>query len=183
MKGVIFNIFEDFVVANWGEEAYEDILDAAKPSCPFFVGPDTYPDDDLFGLVTTACEKHGIDLADAVRAVGVFAFPRLAQKYPVFVKEHSDFKTFMRTVDALIHVEVKKILSGAILPEFELEDPGPHQLIVRYRSPRKLCAFAEGLMTGAAEHFGQVIRYTHGPCMHEGHDHCRFAIELSPQKS
>ena len=44
MKGVVFNIFEDFVCENFGDEVYEALLDA----CPLhskgvFVGPDLPP--------------------------------------------------------------------------------------------------------------------------------------------
>ena len=53
MKGVVFNMLEEFVVENAGEEVFEEIL----YTCEFitvepFVGPGTYPDEDLNELVS-----------------------------------------------------------------------------------------------------------------------------------
>jgi hypothetical protein len=52
MKGVVFNLLEEFIIANSDEDTYEEILD----ECTFvtdgpFVGPGTYPDEYLIMLV------------------------------------------------------------------------------------------------------------------------------------
>ena len=52
MKGVVFNLLEEFIIANSDGDTYEEILD----ECTFvtdgpFVGPGTYPDEDLIMLV------------------------------------------------------------------------------------------------------------------------------------
>ena len=43
---------------------------------------------------------------------------------------------------------------------------------MRYRSERRMCAFAEGLIEGAAEHFGERATIAQPQCMHRGDDHC-----------
>jgi hypothetical protein len=47
-----------------------------------------------------------------------------------------------------------------------------------YKSPRKLCQLAEGLISGSAKHFNQNYKMTHDPCMHNGSDHCALKVEL-----
>jgi hypothetical protein len=57
MKGIIFNILEDFTNEKFGEDEFDfivekSILETTDP----FVGPGTYPDSDLFKIVTKIVE-------------------------------------------------------------------------------------------------------------------------------
>lgn len=183
MKGVVFNIFEDFIVSNWGAEAYEDILEAAKPSCPFFVGPGTYADEDFSKLVRAACSSHDIVMADAVRAFGTYAFPQLAERHPIFLEGLNNIESLLLNLDSVIHVEVLKLLPGAVLPRFEVWQSGEKQLKLEYRSPRQLCSFVEGLVDGASRYFNEPVRLQHSPCMHAGSSYCGFVIDIGDEET
>ena len=89
-------------------------------------------------------------------------------------------KRFLLQVDEVIHKEVKRINPDVYLPEFEYIDPAPNELIMLYRSKRKLCALSEGLIQGAANHFDTKVEIKHPVCMHDGHDHCRLEISMEP---
>lgn len=52
----------------------------------------------------------------------------------------------------------------------------PDGLVRDYYSPRKLCAFAEGLLLGAADHYGQAINVQQPNCMNRGDPRCRLEI-------
>jgi hypothetical protein len=178
MKGVVFNIFEDFIVEGWGEEAYEALLDA----CPLhtkepFVGPGTYPDTDLIMLVTRACQRFGVEAPDALRLFGTFMFPELAGRFSTFVEGHTA-KSFLMSVHDVIHVEVRKLFPDAVTPSFHYEDPGGDELVIHYSSKRQLCFLMEGLLDGVGEHFGVTIERTHDVCMHDGADACRFGLRF-----
>lgn len=178
MKGVVFNIFEAFVVEGWGDEAYEALLDA----CPMhnggvFAGPESYPDEDLVALLTAACTRFGVEPTDALRAFGRFMFGQLASKFPAFLENH-DAKSFLMSIHDVIHVEVRKLMPGAVTPSFSYHDPGGDQLVIEYRSERKLCFLMEGLLQGVGEHYGVTIAIDHSTCMHEGADHCTFELEF-----
>ena len=59
MKGVIFAIFEDFVVEDFGADTFEDLLD----DCPHtakgrLIGPISYPDQWLVDLVAANRQAH-----------------------------------------------------------------------------------------------------------------------------
>lgn len=180
MKGVVFNIFEDFVSEGWGAAAYEDLLDM----CPLhgdgvFVGPQTYPDADLLALVTKACERFGVEPPDALRAFGVFMFPQLASKFPTFLEGH-DARSFLLSVHDVIHVEVRKLFPEAVTPSFSYEELDDGRLAIEYSSRRQLCFLMEGLLDGVAAHFGESIERVHATCMHDGAAQCRFELEFSP---
>ncbi len=179
MKGVVFNILEDFVVDNFGDEKWEEIYEM----CPLqtsepFVGPKTYPDTDLFSIVSTTCSVLGVEPAFALRAFGKYAFPRLAGKFPVFLEGFTEAKPFLLSVDGVIHVEVAKLMEGSVLPKFEYSGDNPDQLQIHYSSKRGLCHLMEGLLDGVAEHFGETITHTQSACAHEGAEHCTFDIKF-----
>lgn len=184
MKGIVFNLLEDFIIDGWGDEAFEDILSL----CPLetkepFVGPGTYPDTDLFTIATQAANKLGVPLSDALRAFGKYALPKLVKKYPTFLEGHTDAKSFLESVDGVIHVEVRKLMPKAITPQFTYEDSGPDGLIIRYASARKLCHLMEGMLEAVGEHFGQDLEYQQNRCLHSGDDHCEFALKFGSVKA
>ena len=115
--------------------------------------------------------------AELVRALGRYMTPRFAENYGVFFEGHNSLKEFLLTVDGVIHVEVRKLYPEAGLPEFTYDNGQPDKLTMLYKSQRKLCALAEGLIEGSAEHFNENCSINHEVCMHKGSDHC--ALELS----
>lgn len=119
MKGIVFNLLEEFITSMLGEEKYEEIVAGCdlKTKEPF-VGPGTYPDEDLFAIVGKTVAVSGIALPDALRGFGRFCFPRLAEKFPVFVTAHNHPKPFLKSVETVIHVEVKKLYPDAVLASF-----------------------------------------------------------------
>lgn len=181
MKGIIFNLLEDFLKESLGEERFEDLIEGCslKTREPF-VGPGSYPDEDLLAIVDRAVEVTGRPKPETLRAFGRFCIGRLAQKYPPFFNRHHDAKTFLKTLSALHSLEVKKLYADAKPPEFSMEDPSPDRLIMRYISERKLCPLVEGLIEGVAKHYRSPIRYRQSQCMLEGGPSCEFELAFEP---
>ena len=78
--------------------------------------------------------------------------------------------------EPVINAELRKLYPDAQVPEFEFEEPAPDELVIRYCSPRRLCALAEGLIVGAAAHYCTPIQLDHPECMHRGHAKCQLAV-------
>ncbi len=179
MKGVIFRLFEEFVTSNWGDEFFEDVLASTKlVTQEPFVGPGTYPDEDLLALLDNAVTRLGVSPAEALTGFGRFAFPRLAASFPVFVQGHVHPKSFLQSVDSVIHVEVRKLYPEAVTPRVLIQDTGPDQAILRYESPRKLCALLCGLLEGVGDHFGTPLQFSQSRCALRGDPFCEFAIQF-----
>ena len=178
MKGIVFNILNEMVEEKFGFEAWEGLLEATGLD-GIFVATETFPDEDLFKLVAAAETATGIPAETLVRSFGEYMVPQFARHYPVFFENQSNLKHFLLTVDEVIHVEVRKLFPDAGLPKFDYVDREDNQLTMLYRSPRKLCVLAEGLITGSAAHFGQQIDLSHDVCMHQGSDHCELVITMA----
>jgi len=176
VKGIIFNQLENMVTEQLGPEAWDTLLTQTELSTPegIFVGPKNYPDEDLFALVGTASKVTGASADTLVRGFGRYLFPKLAALYPVFLRDGMSAKSFLMSVDRIIHVEIRKLDANAGLPTITYEDPSPDGLVVIYRSPRNLCELALGLIEGVATHFGETVAITQPQCRRHGADACRI---------
>ena len=175
MKGIVFNLFEEVVVDEYGEDCWDDLLDAAGLAGAY-TSLGSYPDDEVIGLVGAASSALGLAPADILRWFGRNAMPKLAVRYPHFFTAQTNSRDFVLSVNSLIHPEVRKLYAGAGCPNFNFEEGADGALIVGYRSPRRLCRLAQGFIEGAAAHYDEVAAVTHLACMNEGDPACRIAI-------
>ena len=178
MKGIVFNLLETLVSGSYGEETWEDLIESAGVGGAY-TSLGSYPDEDLFALVGAASTALGQEPSEIVRWFGQGAMPLFAERYPALFAEHSHTRSFVLTLNDIIHPEVRKLYPGAIVPEFDYVSSEPGHLTMDYHSPRKLCALAEGLLLGAGDHFGETVEIEQPLCMHRGDPKCRLAITFS----
>lgn len=179
MKGVVFNILEDFIVEHWGEAMFEEVVAV----CPVhatngFLGPHTYPDADLYAIVGATCRRLGVAPEVAIRSFGRYMFPKLAARYPVFLQGHDDPRVFLKTVDRVIHVEVRKLMRETALPVIRCTDREDGAMTIEYASSRNLCVLFAGLLDGVADHFGTPIDHVETACTLRGACACTFALRF-----
>jgi hypothetical protein len=179
MKGIVFTLLNDLVEERFGLGMWDKILAKVQPvSGGVYNAGGTYPDTELFAIVGALSEFTQIPSKVLVQTFGEFMFPVLAKRYQVFFRSGQTLKDFLLSIHSVVHVEVRKLYPNAGLPDFSYEDTGSNSLAMVYRSERRLCALAEGLLLGASKHFGQAIELSHSPCMlHDPTlDYCRFEI-------
>lgn len=175
MKGIVFNLLEELVSRDYGEETWDALLEAAGLDGAY-TSLGSYSDDDLTGLVGAASLALAVPADDVVRWFGRNALPLLAGSYPQFFEPHTSTRPFLLTLNEIIHPEVRKLYPGADVPVFDYDSSSPDVLVLGYASPRKMCAFAEGLIEGAAAHFGEQVTIHQPRCMNRGHETCDLEI-------
>jgi len=167
----------DMVEDVFGLEAWDAILQKSGHS-GIYIATDTYPDQELMDLVGAAHEVSGIPVSELVTSFGEYMFPRFLETNPQFFSDDMTLKSFLLSVDRIIHVEVRKLHPGAILPEFKYKDESDNELTMYYTSPRKLCHLAAGLIAGAAAHFNTTYTLDHTDCMHNGAKACTLHLTV-----
>lgn len=177
MKGIVFNLLEDSVAGSHGEDAWDELLEATGLEGSY-TALGNYEDAELLALVGEVCRRQGSPPDEVLRAFGRQALPALAARYPEFFTPHDSVKPFLLTLDHVIHREVVKIYPGAQPPRMSFEDPAPDVLVLHYSSERRLCAFAEGMIEGAAAHYGQAVALEHRGCMRDGADACTLVARF-----
>ena len=181
MKGIIFNVFNQLVEEKFGLETWEELILETQPQSEgIYTSAGTYEDKELINYVTALSQKSGIEVNDLVKKFGEYALHELIKTFPKFA-EGKDLKTFLLSIHDMVHVEVRKLYCDAGLPHFSYEEPSRQEIIMTYRSPRKLCSLAEGLIRGASQHFGEKIKLSHDSCVHRGDPDCRIHVHIKKE--
>jgi len=177
MKGVIFNLLEEVVRQEHGDDTWDRLLEDAN--CEgVYASLGSYADEELARLVTAASSALEIEPDEVIRWFGRKAVPLLAERYPRFFEPHSSTLSFLLTLNEIIHPEVRKIYPGANVPVFDFEQPADGKLLLGYQSSRGLCALAEGLTQGAADHYGETVQLAHLECTGRGDQRCLIEVSF-----
>jgi hypothetical protein len=178
VKGVVFNLLERIVIREYGEDTWDELLDSAELQGSY-TSLGSYEDADLDRLVSAASATLDAPPDQIVHWFGRNALPLFADNYPQLFERHSSTRKFVLTLNDIIHPEVRKLYPGADVPVFDFESRPDGTLRMGYRSPRKLCSFAEGLLEGAARHYGEQVVIEQPSCMKRGDERCLLEISFT----
>lgn len=178
MKGIVFNLLEALTVRGAGEDAWDHALEQVGVSGAY-TAIGNYRDEEFTALLAAVPVPPGAD-AVRLRWFGRQAMPMLRDRYPLFFTPYTATWPFLLTLNDVVHAEVRKLYPGATVPVFDFTaDPAdPDVLLLDYRSPRRLCALAEGFVLGAADHFADQVDVRQDVCMHRGDDHCELRCDF-----
>lgn len=158
MKGTIFILFEDFVVAELGHDAFDQVLAAAGlADAEPFVGPGSYAVDQFRALLAAASERSGRPADDLLHAFGRHAFPLLARSAPVLLKGISGPRQLLEQLDSIIDTEVRKLDPDAHPARFTVLAVAGDELLLEYESPHGLFPLVSGALDGMADWYGTPI--------------------------
>jgi hypothetical protein len=175
VKGVVFNLLEQAVTDAYGDDVWMDLLEEAGVYGAY-TSLGSYPDSEIVALVGAAASKLDLEAADVLRWFGRSAMPMLAERYQPFFAGHVSARSFILSVNDIIHPEVRKLYSGAGCPHFAFSNDNEGRLVIGYQSPRQMCRLAHGFVEGAADRFGEQVEIEHMACMLEGSPVCRLAV-------
>ncbi len=184
MKGIIFNLLEAVVVADHGDDAWDDLLARAGLDGAY-TSVGGYPDGEFDTLLDQLDGEHCADRQATLRWFGRRAMPLLAVRYPGFFEGHRSTVEFLYTLNDIIHAEVRKLYRNADVPTFDFSgassnpDTGETGITLGYASARRLCALAEGFIGGAAARYGEVVAIEQPVCMLRDDSRCVLVCSFS----
>jgi len=179
MKGAVFIALNEMIEKQFGMAVWESILDRAAPESEgIYASAGSYSDEEIGRLVGAAAEELKLPENTVTRLFGTYLFGELNSKFPIFASMHVNLFDFLKSIEGVIHKEVDKLYSDAALPEINCIVIEEKHLQMHYRSPRKLCFLAEGLILGAAQLFDQKIDLRQSQCTHDGGDACVIDVKL-----
>ena len=177
MKGVVFDILRDMIEEKFGLEGWNQLLEKAG-SHGMYLSSESYDDSEMVALLGAASEMTGHDIPTLLRTFGEFMVTEFYGRFPVFFENSDGLIDFLKSVDQIVHGEVLKFYPDANLPSFSYEEEGGHTLTMIYKSQRKLCHLAEGLISGSAKHFKEQVSVQQPQCMHHGDETCHIVITV-----
>ena len=175
MRGVVVTGLKDYLESEGGINLWQELLTKADKEDLIVMSSEFYPDDFVVSMVVMAAELTETPVNEFIEQFGKHLFKTLDTFYHFMMDDIKDYDTLIHSLDNIIHPQVKKLHPDAIVPSFEVsnKDNGWH---IEYRSERKLCPLAIGLLYGAAEHYNFPINIEHPHCVHSGHPCCEFEV-------
>ncbi|MFT5295171.1 MAG: putative hydrocarbon binding protein [Colwellia sp.] len=179
MQGSIFTTFSEMVIEKMGMSVWNKLLEKVNPSSEgVYTNGMQYDDSEILAYVSELSIITKVNVPTLVRTFGEYLFIHLFNSSPIQGSHIDNLKDFLTCIDAVIHKEVKRVYPDAYLPSFKYDETPEGDLIMFYKSKRKLCHLSEGLITGAAKHFEQSISIKHPECMHDGAEKCKLVISF-----
>lgn len=175
MKGVLFNIVEDVVTSEFGPDVWDDLLGAAGLD-GVYTSLGNYDDAEFEAIVVAASEALTLPRSEVLRFAGRRAFPLLVARYPDDPAEYGSSRELLAHLDEVIHPQVLTLYPGASPPRFDMAERSEGEAVLVYRSGRRLCHLAEGLIAGAADAYGETVEVDQSQCVLEGADDCHLVV-------
>jgi hypothetical protein len=158
VKGVILTSFLGWVEATRGLVVTDAMLVDAEPSLSTggaYTSVGNYPASELSALAACLAAHEGVTSADILREFGIAAFPQLGALHPSWLEGMDDLYALLSRIEGVIHTEVRKLYSDAQPPLITAEKEQDGTIRVTYASHRDLVPLCQGLIEGAALHFGE----------------------------
>jgi hypothetical protein len=177
MKGIVFSLLEEVVTQDHGADTWDALLESAGVDGAYTC-MGSYSDDEMTKPVGAASQMLNIPPGAVLRWFGRRSMSVLWQQYPVFFKDHKSTRSFLLTLNDIIHPEVRKLYPGADVPVFGFDNSSDEALLMVYRSHRKLCALAHGFIEGASSYYQETVHFEQIMCMLQGDAECVFRISF-----
>ena len=178
MKGIVFREFIRMVEDQFSLEMADAIIEASQlASGGSYTSVGTYPHEEMVELVRQLSLRLDQPVPDLLKHFGRHLFQRFTVIHPEYVTTHASAFELLTMLDEHVHVEVRKLYRDAELPSFEHEQLADNKMLFIYRSVRSLADFAEGLIEGCIEHFGQPMNIERIDLPANGNGaHARFTL-------
>jgi hypothetical protein len=154
MKGIIFREFLEMVEEKFGYELVDEILvNSELESNGIYTAVGTYNHHELFILGSAVASKTNIQVNQLFKLFGIYVFGTFTRHYSHLITQFDNPFDFLSNIENGIHVEVLKLYPEAELPTFKIEKRSDNEIIMIYKSKRKMADFAEGLIIGSLNYF------------------------------
>jgi predicted hydrocarbon binding protein len=179
LHGMIFVELKKYAEARIGADAWRALLREAGLGAKVFLMIEAYDDADATKLVAATARLMAKEPAQVLEDFGDFVVPDLMAIYGALAQPG------WRTLDLLEHVEntvhrvVRLRSPGAKPPEIRCTRDSKAVARIVYTSPRRMCAFARGLVVGVARYYGEDVRIVEPSCMLRGDPHCEIVVEIA----
>ncbi len=180
MYGVIFDFLRDYVIErHGGEQTWKALLEGIGQSTYKIYFPIAeYPDEEIVALAQAAAGALNLPLPVVLEDFGGFAGHKLVSFYHMYVKS-KNWKTFgvIENAGDNIHDSIHRHNPRRSPPTIRAQRQSDNELILYYRSKRKLCPVVKGIVTGLGEVFNESFEISHDQCMLHGAHECIFHIK------
>jgi len=177
MQGLIFDELEKYVASKLGDAGLTRIRNLTGRGDSGYDFSGKYPDDELLLIMRGLVEATGRPPEEIVEEFGVALVPGLLEVYGFLVDPRWSFIDFLLHTEDVIHRGIRLNTPNARPPGLQAVRAGPESVTISYRSARKLCPLAKGIIRGAAAHYKVDITVSEESCMLRGDSECLITVD------
>ncbi len=163
MYGIVNKSIEELVVANYGQEKWEEIKQKSNIDIEYFISSESYDDDVTFTLAGTIATELGVSVDDVLSLFGEWWILHTGKNHYGYLLESGgdNFKSFLLNLPSF-HNRVMMMYPKLTPPEFKISNVEEQSVYLHYFSKRKgLTAFVYGLMVGLGKFFDTDVSTEH----------------------
>ena len=178
MHGIIHTELKGFVTSLMGVDGWRQVASTAGVFDTEYVSRQSYPDDDVPAIVSAASVLSGEPVPTLLRGFGVYLAPTLLSVYRPYVKSQWRTLDLLEHTETTMHRAVRLRDPGAAPPMLSVQRVSADEVLIDYRSTRRLCQVAEGIASGVAAHYGEQVEVSQSHCMLRGDARCAISVTL-----
>jgi len=180
MYGLAFVLLQNFMETKFDNKAWKEILAGVNlPVSRIYFSYDNYSDGDFFRLVDEAAKKLVVSREIFLDEYGYFAGNFVMQNYSKAI--NSNWKTsellenFKFYYDRILGARSSDSEPGILLESRKNKEG---EIVILYRSPRKLCPLIIGIFKSVAHYYKEEILIAEPQCMLKGAAMCEFVVTI-----
>lgn len=180
MMGLIHRLLFAMVEESTGTAGVREVKKlAAIPEDRDFRIDETYEDEEWRRLLDAACEVLSVNQAEAEVAFADCFYRDSLERWPTWFEISSSAREFLERQPAIHNGFATGVtdpkMRRQIIDKFRLEKRAD-KLIVRYRSPNRLCGLYIALGRKIIEHYGDKAVIDEHRCQRQGDTECEIHI-------
>jgi predicted hydrocarbon binding protein len=172
VHGLIFASLRDYTAVRLGEARAAELW-----ADRVFEMTVAYDDRWFAAQLERLVTATGESMDEVQRGFGSFAAQStFTGLYPAYYEQSADTFRFLLGIEEKIHEQVRTAIPGASPPRLHVKRLNETGVLIAYTSERGLCRLLEGLVLGAAEHYGETIIVEEIQCIRHGDPGCVFSV-------
>jgi hypothetical protein len=176
MQGIILDELDKYVGRELGHAGVSRIRALTGRREGSYRLDGSYPDEEVHLIVRAVAEATGKPPEVVMEQFAEAMVPGLLAVYGFMVNPRWSFLEFLINTEGVIHKGVRLAAPSAKPPEIQAQKAGPESVTILYRSRRRMCSVAKGIIRGAAAHYHVAITITEDKCMHRGDPECVITV-------
>jgi predicted hydrocarbon binding protein len=177
VHGVIFAGLRKYAEAKIGPQGWATLRKEAGLEDRIYLAVRSYDDADALALVAAASRVTGNAPEAILEDFGKFLAPELLRMYNAIIDPTWKTLDVLEQLESTIHRVVRMRGQNLSPPNLSCARVGS-RVSIPYRSERKLCALAVGLIKGIAQGYGEDVSVVEPQCMLRGSTACRLVVDL-----
>jgi predicted hydrocarbon binding protein len=179
MNGIVFMEIGKFAHSRLGPQAWAEAMRAAGIPSRIYYRVADYPDDEALALLSALSGALQEPVQAVLESLGEFIVPDLMKMSRYWIQPQWKTLDLIEHTEETIHETLRQEGSQTDPPRLRCRRTGPHEVVVTYDSPRRMCSLAKGIIAGVAKHYGETVTITEPSCMLKGAASCELIIALT----